>query len=77
MCYDVKRHKHMPSIVLLSFIIVVNATFAGVTGKIAGLVTDSQNKAPVIGANVYIENQQLGAATDQEGQYFILNIFQD
>ena len=35
MCYDVKRHKHMPSIVLLSFIIVVNATFAGVTGKIA------------------------------------------
>lgn len=44
------------------------------TGKLAGKITDAQTGEPLIGANVIIENTNLGAATDIDGNYFILNI---
>lgn len=48
--------------------------FAGTTGKITGRVVDGQNGEPLVGCNVFIEGAQLGASTDLEGYYFILNI---
>lgn len=44
------------------------------TGKLAGKITDAQTGEPLIGANVIISNTNLGAATDVDGNYFILNI---
>jgi outer membrane receptor protein involved in Fe transport len=44
------------------------------TGKLAGKITDAQTGEPLIGANVIIMNSNLGAATDIDGNYFILNI---
>ncbi|MDZ7765269.1 MAG: TonB-dependent receptor [Melioribacteraceae bacterium] len=44
------------------------------SGKLAGKITDAQTGEPLIGANVIIENTNLGAATDVDGNYFILNI---
>lgn len=44
------------------------------TGKLAGKITDSQTGEPLIGANIIILNTNLGAATDIDGNYFILNI---
>lgn len=43
-------------------------------GKIAGVVTDAQTGETLIGANVIVEGTQLGAATNEEGEYFILQI---
>ena len=48
--------------------------FAGNNGKIAGRLTDKANGEPLIGANVYIKGLKLGASTDIQGDYFILNI---
>ena len=48
--------------------------FAGTTGKISGKVLDAGNHEPLIGANVVILGTTLGAATDFEGNYFIINI---
>jgi hypothetical protein len=48
--------------------------FAGVTGKIAGKVTDAENGEPLAGANVVIQGTTMGAATDSEGDYFIINV---
>ncbi len=48
--------------------------FAGVTGKISGRITDGSTGEPLIGANVLLENTYLGAATDIDGRFFILNI---
>ena len=48
--------------------------FAGTTGKISGTVTDAQNGAPLPGVNVMIEGTSIGAATDLNGFYFIINI---
>ncbi len=47
---------------------------AGQTGKIAGKVTDAESGEPLPGTNVYIEGMPLGAATDYEGDYIILNV---
>lgn len=47
---------------------------AQTTGKISGKVTDEETGEPLIGANVLIEGTYLGAATDIDGQFFILNI---
>jgi outer membrane receptor protein involved in Fe transport len=48
--------------------------FAGTTGKISGKITDAVNKEPLIGVNVLIMGTTLGAATDINGDYFIINI---
>jgi outer membrane receptor protein involved in Fe transport len=48
--------------------------FAGTTGKIAGTVMDKESKQPLPSVNVLIEGTTLGAATDLNGQYFILNV---
>lgn len=43
-------------------------------GKLAGEVVDAETGEPLIGANVLLENTSMGAATDANGKYFILNI---
>ncbi|MFC2103590.1 TonB-dependent receptor domain-containing protein [Bacteroidota bacterium] len=43
-------------------------------GKISGKITDADTGEPLIGANVIVINTNLGAATDIEGNYFILNV---
>jgi outer membrane receptor for ferrienterochelin and colicin len=47
---------------------------AGQTGKIVGRVTDSTSKESLPGANIVLENTILGAATDLEGDFLILNL---
>ncbi len=49
-------------------------SFAGTTGKITGTVKDSQTGEPVVGASVVVEGTKIGAATDIEGYYVILNV---
>ncbi|MCK4352120.1 TonB-dependent receptor [candidate division WOR-3 bacterium] len=48
--------------------------FAGVTGKIAGKVIDKSTGELLPFANVTIEGTTMGAATDAEGFYYILNV---
>lgn len=55
---------------LISFQIV----YAGDYGKITGSVTDKQTGEPLIGANIIIPGTTLGATTDNDGRYILLNI---
>jgi len=48
--------------------------YAGTTGKLSGSVKDSQTGEPLVGANVIIVGTDLGAATNVNGNYVILNI---
>lgn len=50
------------------------ALCAGVTGKIAGTITDASTREPVVGANVVITGTLLGGAADAAGAYTILNV---
>jgi outer membrane receptor protein involved in Fe transport len=51
-----------------------NILFAGTTGKISGTVTNAETGESLPGANVMIEGTTMGAATDANGFYFIINI---
>lgn len=48
--------------------------FAGITGKIAGKVTDPATGEPLIGINVLVDGTSLGAATGLDGTYIINNV---
>ncbi len=48
--------------------------YGGQTGKIAGRVTDAANGNPLAGANIFLNELPLGAASDAEGDYIILNV---
>jgi hypothetical protein len=61
--------------VLLTFMIfMMGQHLQAAVGKIAGKVTDSETGEPLPGANIIIEGTTIGAATDAEGDYFIINI---
>jgi outer membrane receptor protein involved in Fe transport len=47
---------------------------AGTTGKIAGKVTDAQSKETLIGVNILVVGTTLGASSNIDGEYFILNV---
>lgn len=55
-------------------VLVPISLFAQTTGKIAGTVTDRETGDPLPGANVVVEGTTLGAATDINGNYVILNV---
>jgi len=44
------------------------------TGKISGTVTDTESNEPLPGVNIIVEGTVLGAATDPEGHYYIINV---
>ncbi len=48
--------------------------FAGVTGKVAGIITDAQTGEPLPGANIQVAGTSLGAVSDVQGRYIILNV---
>lgn len=43
-------------------------------GKLSGKIVDAATREPLIGANVILVGTSTGAATDVDGNYFILNI---
>ncbi|MEJ2053293.1 MAG: TonB-dependent receptor, partial [Calditrichaceae bacterium] len=61
-------------LILIAIILCGAQLFAGTVGKISGFVTDKESGEPLAGVNVFIENTRLGASTDLEGEYFIINI---
>lgn len=52
----------------------VQMVWAQNVGRIAGVVTDAATGDPLPGVNVTVVGTPLGAATDIEGQYYILNV---
>lgn len=64
----------MSRMLLLSFLLIPGLLYAGTTGKIKGKVIDKENKEALIGANVAIDGTTLGAATDVDGGFTILNV---
>ena len=56
------------------FLIILTGALCAQSGTITGRIVDEENKDPLIGANVIIEGTTLGAATDINGKYTILNV---
>ncbi|MEO0215819.1 MAG: TonB-dependent receptor [candidate division WOR-3 bacterium] len=58
----------MVNFILIPFI------FSGITGKIQGVVKDEDTKEPIAFADVILLNTEMGSATDENGNFFILNV---
>ncbi|MBI2427764.1 MAG: TonB-dependent receptor [Ignavibacteriales bacterium] len=58
----------------LSILISLNLLIAGTTGKISGKVTDSKTGDGIPSAIVTVIGSTLGAATDANGNYVIVNV---
>ena len=61
---------------LISILLFLFGTiiYAGTTGKIAGKISDKNDGEALIGANILIVGTTMGASSDLDGNYFILNI---
>ena len=59
---------------LFIIFILIQSLFAATTGKITGRVVDFESGQGIMGVNVILEGEEMGAATDQNGYYSILNI---
>ena len=55
-------------------VLVSTSAWGGQTGKVTGKITDAETGEPLPGANVLLEETSMGASTDLEGYYVILNI---
>ena len=61
-------------LVVLILMLLAVQLYSGTTGKIMGRVVDASTNEPLIGANVLVEKTAMGAATDLEGRFLILNV---
>ena len=60
---------------MLKFFFILQLFFSIAFGiSISGIVSDSTNGSPLIGANVILKGTSLGAATDTDGRFSINNI---
>ena len=66
--------KNIITLFIITMVYAANFLWAGTTGKIIGRVIDATNGNPLPGANISLEGNQQGAATDEDGFYLILNI---
>ncbi len=53
---------------------LITYSYAGTTGKLAGFIKDKNSGEPLPGVNIIIQGTTMGAATDADGQYYIVNI---
>ncbi len=60
-------------VVILS-LVAIQMALAGTTGKLTGRVYDKSTGVPLPGVNVIIQGSSMGAATNLDGGYFIINV---
>ncbi|MHB2153063.1 TonB-dependent receptor [Calditrichota bacterium GD2] len=59
---------------ILILCLMVFYAHAGTTGKIAGIVIDKETGEPLAGVNVFIPGMNLGASTNINGEYYIIQV---
>jgi len=64
----------MRKLILIIASLLFSAGVFAQTGKISGKVTDLETGEPLIGASVMVQGTNLGAATNLNGEYIILNV---
>jgi len=61
-------------LIVFSVFVLFNYMYAGTTGKITGNIVDKTTGQPLVGVNVEILSAGIGAASDEDGYYFINNV---
>jgi hypothetical protein len=66
--------KNYLQIILVMILISAEMVSGAETGKISGKIIDESTGEALVGVNVIIKGTSIGAATDIEGEYFIINV---
>ncbi|MDW7679807.1 MAG: TonB-dependent receptor [bacterium] len=61
-------------LLVMIFSLISCWAYAGQTGKIAGKVIDKSNGEALVGVNIIIRGTTIGAASDLQGDFIILNV---
>ena len=69
-----KRFLKAIPVVLFLIFVLADAGWAGTTGKIAGTIKDKTTGEALPGVNIVVMGTALGASTDLNGQYTILEV---
>jgi len=70
----VKEHLKLTAVAFLVLLLVPAFVFGGTTGKISGVVRDTDTGETIPGVSIIVEGTTLGAVSDVDGYYYILNI---
>ena len=65
------------SIICIVALLIISSSVFGqshLTGRISGVLVDAETGDPLIGANIYLAGTTIGAGTDLDGSYVILNV---
>jgi hypothetical protein len=65
------KNQHLYFVILL---MIFPALLFAASGKLSGLISDENTADPLIGVNVVVEGTTMGASTDIDGYYVILNV---
>jgi outer membrane receptor protein involved in Fe transport len=60
--------------VVAVMILALSTLSAQTAGKISGKITDQETGEPLVGCNVVVVGTLMGASTDPDGNYFIINV---
>jgi hypothetical protein len=66
--------KNILTMSVLAIIIISHVLYADTTGKITGVVTDSETNEPLPGAVVELLGTTIGANTDNDGKYILKDV---
>jgi outer membrane receptor protein involved in Fe transport len=73
--YTERRWSKATAVFVLSLLLlIVPGLSAQTAGKVSGVVKDQDTGEPLVGANVVIIGTPMGAATDTDGSFFIINV---
>jgi outer membrane receptor protein involved in Fe transport len=73
---EMRRVKRGVQLLLMSVVVLwaAGTVWGASKGKISGRVVDQQTGEPLPGCNILVLGTTLGAATDEDGYYFIINV---
>jgi hypothetical protein len=57
-----------------ALVLLISGLLGSNVGTVRGKVVDQETGSPLPGVNVYIVGTSMGAATDDEGEYYIINV---
>jgi len=69
-----KHGVSLAAVLLIVLCCISTSVWSATTGRVTGVISDAQTNEPLLGVSVSLMGTTLGAVTDEEGFYAILNV---